>query len=160
MLTSGHHRTMMIMNIKPISSELQIQVENLKNKMTPDSYKYIGVDEGWYLIVADCDRDLTAINPDYQILQIKEKFGGLRFYIKPINATPKEIKGMNKVIRRYEGVASKTCEATGLSGVLMKSVGGWLKTLNPEYASASLHYARYEVVNKPPSDEEWSDAIR
>ena len=62
--------------------------------MTPDSYKYIGVDEGWYLIVADCDRDLTAINPDYQILQIKEKFGGLRYYIKPVNATTKEVKDM------------------------------------------------------------------
>jgi len=148
------------MNIVPISKELQLKVENLKNKMTPDSYKYIGIDEGWYLIVADCDRDLAAINPDYQILQIKEKFGGLRYYIKPINATSEQVEAMNKVIRRYENIASRTCEATGLPGVLMKSAGGWLKTLNPEYAATSLHYTRYEVVNKPPSDEEWSDAIR
>ena len=160
MPTSGHRRTMMIMNIKPISSELQIQVENLKNKIPAPFYKHIDIDEGWYQIAVDCDRDLTAINPDYQILQIKEKFGGLRYYIKPVNATTKEVKDMNKVIRRYEGIASRTCEATGLPGVLMKSVGGWLKTLNPEYAAVSLNYARYEVVNKPPSDEEWSDAIK
>jgi len=151
----------MIMNIKPISKELQTEVENLKSKMTPESYKYIGVDEGWYQIVVDCDKELTAIDSNYKIFQIKEKFGGLRYYMTPCNDTTKKQRDqMYEVISKYETIAARTCEATGLPGVLMKSAGGWLKTLNPEYAADSLHYARYSVVNKPPSNEEWSDAIR
>jgi hypothetical protein len=28
----------------------------------------------------------------------------------------------------------------------MKSIGGWYKTLNPDYAADSLHYAKYSIA--------------
>jgi len=146
------------MNVRPISAQLQMQVENLKNKIPAPFYKIIDIDEGWYQIVVDCDKELTAINPSYNITQIKEKFGGLRYYIKPVGANSDQTNDMYKVIARYEKIASKTCEATGLPGVLMKSVGGWYKTLNPEYAASKKHYARYKVVKNLPSEDEWWDA--
>ena len=161
MPTSGHHRTMIIMNINPISKELQAEVEKLKSRIPEAFSKTIDVDEGWYQIVVDCSKAIDAIYPHYKILQIKQKFGGLRFYLDIHgDATKEQCNEIYKIIRKYEKIAGQTCEATGLPGVPMKSPHGWLKTLNPEYAAASLHYARYEVVNKPPSDEEWSDAIR
>jgi hypothetical protein len=128
-------------------NELQLKVEALRKKINPSYGQYVTVDEGWYQIIVDCDNELTAIDPDYSILQIKEKFGGLRYYMSPSNDTTVEQRDkMHKVIWKYEAVAAQTCEATGKPGVLMKSVGGWLKTVNPEYAASARHYARYTVV--------------
>ena len=142
-------------------NELQLEIEALKTKISPAFGKYISVDEGWYQIVVDCDKELTAIDPNYQILQIKEKFGGLRYYMTPSNDTTEEQRDkMYKVISKYEVKAAQTCEATGKSGVLMRSIGGWFKTLNLEYAASTLHYGKYSVVDLPISDAEWSEAIR
>ena len=131
-------------------NELQLKIESLKSKIEPSYGQYISVDEGWYQIILDCDKELTAIDPNYRIFQIKEKFGGLRYYFKPSQSDT--LEAMNKVVSKYEEIAARTCEATGMPGVLMKSVGGWQKTLSPDYASTAKHYARYSIVNSPPSD--------
>jgi hypothetical protein len=55
---------------------------------------------------------------------------------------------MDSVITKYEELASQTCEATGAPGVLMKSVGNWYKTLNPEFAESKTYYAKYEPVQR------------
>lgn len=36
--------------------------------------------EEWYPNIIELDMKLSRLHPDYTILQIKEKFGGLRFY--------------------------------------------------------------------------------
>jgi hypothetical protein len=130
-------------------NELQIQIEELKKKIVPEYWKSIDVDEGWYQLVINCDKELTGVDPKYQIYQVKEKFGGLRFYIKPSNLDDKHtLIRIGDIISKYEDIAWKTCSATGGPGVLMKSIGGWLKTLNPEYAAESLHHGKYSVVEK------------
>ena len=130
-------------------NDLQLQVETLKDKFLPNYYKSVDVDEGWYQIVVDCDNLLTKIDPDYQIAQIKQKFGGLRYYFQPSDVNNGELYvKMNAVVLAYEKIASITCEATGNPGVLMKSKGGWLKTLDPEYAKSTLFFKDYIVVQK------------
>lgn len=130
-------------------NELQLQVEALKNKFLPNYYNSVDVDEGWYQIVVDCDNLLTEIDPDYQIAQIKQKFGGLRYYFQPSDVNNGELYvKMNAVVLAYEKIASITCEATGKPGVLMKSKGGWVKTLDPEYAKSTLFFRDYTVVQK------------
>jgi hypothetical protein len=57
--------------------------------------------------------------------QIKEKFGGLRFYY---TGGDKEVAGM---VALAEFIASNSCELTGKKGKLC-SRNGWLKTLSPE----------------------------
>ena len=57
-------------------------------------------------------------------------------------------KEMQKVIAKYEAIAKITCEATGNPGVLMKSTGGWFKTLDPEYAKSTLFFKNFTVVGK------------
>jgi hypothetical protein len=128
-------------------NELQLKIEKLKEKIDPDFWKSIDVDEGWYQIVIDCDAELSAVDPHHKILQIKEKFGGLRYYIKP-SETCHEERRLGQIITKYEEIASKTCEATGQPGVLMKSIGGWRKTLNPDYAASKMHYGKYSVVEQ------------
>lgn len=38
--------------------------------------RWISCDRGWFPIVVDLDQELAAIDPRYQLLQVKEKFGG------------------------------------------------------------------------------------
>ena len=148
MPTNGYHRIMMIMNINPISAELQAEVEKLKSRIPEAFSKTIDVDEGWYQIVVDCSKAIDAIHPHYKILQIKQKFGGLRFYLDIHgDATSEQRNQIYETIRKYEKIAEKTCEATGLPGVPMKSPYGWLKILNPEYAASTRHYHGYVVVD-------------
>ena len=127
-------------------NELQLEIEELKKKIVPEYWKSIDVDEGWYQLIVDCDKELTAIDPNYQIFQVKQKFGGLRYYVQPSQSDT--LKAINEVISKYEAIAAKTCEATGKPGVLMKSIGGWYKTLNEEYAASTLHYSRYKITEK------------
>ena len=127
-------------------NELQLQIEALKEKIVTEYPKSIDIDEGWYQLVIDCDKELIAIDPHYRIFQIKEKFGGLRYYFHPSQSDTS--KAMNEVVSKYEAIAARTCEATGEPGVLMKSIGGWRKTLNPEYAASVLNYSRYKIAEK------------
>lgn len=130
-------------------NELSQKIESLRAKFADGWSNYIEVDEGWYQIVLDCDAELTALDPDYSILQIKEKFGGLRYYTMlsdQANGDPELRDKIDAVITKYENLALQTCEATGRPGVMMRSVGGWCKTLNPEYAAGTLHYAKYSVL--------------
>ena len=113
-----------------------------------------GIDtgDGWFKLIdalCNCLQFDTDENnyPQVEAVQIKEKFGGLRYYIKP-SETCYEPRRLNDVIAKYEEVAAKTCEATGKQGVLMKSIGGWYKTLNSEYAESTLHYAKYSEVSR------------
>lgn len=136
-------------------NDLQLQIEKLKEKISSNFLKAIQVDEGWYQLVIDCDRELSLFDPNYKIIQVKEKFGELRYYVKP-SETCYEPRRLHDIIAKYEGIAAKTCEATGKPGVLMKSIGGWYKTLNPEYAASTLHYAKYSEVNKETKDTDES----
>ena len=129
-------------------NELQLQVEELKKKIVPEYWKSIDVDEGWYQLVMDCDRDITLVDPNYEIYQVKEKFGTLRYYVKPSNQEDTEtIKKIQEIVTRYEELSAVTCEATGDWGVLMHSSTGWRKTLNPMYAAKAPHLSGYSIVH-------------
>jgi hypothetical protein len=109
--------------------------------------KYVSIGSGWEKIVVDCNEELSKIDPNYKILQVKEKFGDLRFYFEPSDKSNEDLrKKMNDVVAKHELLASATCEETGLPGIKMRSAGGWIKTLNPEYAEKNHHYAKYERI--------------
>ena len=131
-------------------NELQLQVKALVAKFDSKYYQSIDVDEGWYQIVVDCDKQLSAIDPQYTILQIKQKFGGLRYYFQPSSSEYNDElwEKMNAIVHTYEDIAWVTCEVTGNPGVLMKSSSGWYKTLDPEWAKTGLFHTEYTVVNK------------
>jgi len=84
--------------------------------------------DGWINIIAECHSELLAIDKNYSIYQIKEKFGTLRYYCEPSNSKHKE--QFHAIVDKYERMSIKTCEISGASGVLMKKEG-YFKTLNP-----------------------------
>jgi hypothetical protein len=48
----------------------------------PERYgRYISCDAGWYPLIVAANEALEALAADYEIHQVKEKFGGLRLYI-------------------------------------------------------------------------------
>lgn len=87
---------------------------------------YIGINDGWFDLLYELARDIQYICEDKDIevpdvIQIKEKFGTLRFYINSMD------EDINKVISIAERKSSKICENCGKKGE--QRTGGWIKTL-------------------------------
>ena len=70
--------------------------------------------EGWKDIIERTHEKLSYIDPNYTILQIKEKFGGLRYYFSTLleyDGIEKNI--MDDIVTAAEIEASRTCELCG-----------------------------------------------
>jgi hypothetical protein len=82
----------------------------------------IDVGPGWYPIIDELCQEMKDAGYEglYWAVQIKEKFGGLRFYT---NFGCTELYNM---VTEAEHRAEKTCEETGRPGSI-KNVDGWLK---------------------------------
>lgn len=86
---------------------------------------YFSVGPGWYQLIKDLIVDLIELGWDKKVCQVKEKFGGLRFYIN---------SGSNEVhdrISQAENESYKICEVTGNPGTLRTDIG-WYTTLCEE----------------------------
>lgn len=89
--------------------------------------------DGWYQIIHDLCEELedyymknNADPFDIYVVQIKEKFGGLRFYTNGL------IDGADDIISKYEDLSYNTCEVCGAPGEQCIN-GGWLRTLCEEH---------------------------
>jgi hypothetical protein len=96
--------------------------------------RWITCDKGWYKLVIDTHKKLKYIDPDYEIHQIKEKFGGLRYYYHcsvPYKSIQREI--MDAIVESAESNAEKTCETCGSNSykdkVETRNRRYWYKTL-------------------------------
>jgi hypothetical protein len=71
--------------------------------------------EGWKTIIIDTHSKLKYIDPNYKIAQIKEKFGGLRYYYDHSFESYDDIRReiMDDIVRAAEDEASRTCELCG-----------------------------------------------
>lgn len=108
--------------------------------------------EGWYGIIAPLIGYVEEYNENHpdgepiEILQIKEKFGELRFYT---NFTTPEL---NELIIEAEEKSWKTCETCGST----ENVGhtmGWISVLCPECIRRSFE-------KNPCQEIRWSDRGR
>lgn len=121
------------------TDHLDEQIELLKRKIDSRYRQSIDVGRGWYQIVLDCDHELTVIDQSYTLYQIKEKFGGLRYYMSSAHPSARD------VVTWYEKRAATTCEVTGQPGVLMHR-GLWLKTLSPGAVEADPWLSGYRPI--------------
>jgi len=87
---------------------------------------FFGVDDGWLELLRDLIDDLMAAGWTKEIVQVKEKFAGLRFYALGLN------KECDKILSRYEDLAAKTCEKCGKPGNLDQN-GNWMHTFCEEH---------------------------
>ena len=81
--------------------------------------------DGWFSLILEAATELEALDLDIKALQVKEKFGGLRFYLdqQPHAADP--------IIRRAELRASAECEDCGARG--QRGGNGYIRTLCPKH---------------------------
>jgi hypothetical protein len=74
---------------------------------------------GWKDIVLKADEMLAFIDPDYEIHQIKEKFGTLRLYFgTTFEFGTVQSNIMYSIERWAESMSATTCESCGKSGEL------------------------------------------
>tara|TARA_B110000503_G_scaffold139242_1_gene227203 strand:+ start:4527 stop:4964 length:438 start_codon:yes stop_codon:yes gene_type:complete len=100
-------------------------------KMFSSPYGGFAVGAGWYSILETlCDNIQnhidwknreTLVVPQVVVAQIKEKFGGLRFYY---DGGDDYIRGL---VSMAESWADRACETCGSAG--KKRNGGWIRTL-------------------------------
>jgi hypothetical protein len=88
------------------------------------------IGDGWYDIIYDLSSKLEPLIAEMsedgrpRASQVKEKFGGLRFYMSS------ETDEMSKLISEAESASYITCEKCGAPGE--QRGGGWVKTLCDE----------------------------
>lgn len=100
-------------------------------QMFPGPRYNVSCGDGWRGIVTKLCADLHRIAP-IRVVQIKEKFGGLRFYV---DGVPPEVKDqVFDLIREAEASSFETCEKCGKPGSMTDT--GWIKTLCQECEDA------------------------
>lgn len=80
----------------------------------------VAVGAGWLPLLSDLDDQLSTMDPDYTVMQVKEKFGGLRFHYGPSTSNPYISGGMAEFVWEAMERASATCESCGQPGVLRR----------------------------------------
>jgi hypothetical protein len=83
--------------------------------------------QGWNNLIKNLIEDLIELGWDKQICQVKEKFGGLRFYINSAD-TP-----IHRRILEAEVESYNICEESGMPGELRKDLGWWRTLSDVEY---------------------------
>lgn len=114
---------------------------------------------GWKDIINHTHEKLKYIDPDYKIAQIKEKFGGLRYYFDTSFESYDDIRRqiMDDVVRAAEYEASRTCELCGTSKPSDKVeirihkywYFGYCQACADKYiAESEERYAKYDMLGE------------
>jgi hypothetical protein len=111
--------------------------EQERNVMT--SANNIG--EGWHNLVRGLETQLNEIDPDFILQQVKEKFGGLRYYAHSHVPDP----GFQQAINVAEAASFHICEVCGEEGEC-KATDNWLKTLCETHRAEDIK--RHEDLKK------------
>lgn len=93
---------------------------------------------GWNKLIKELIEDLIELGWNKEICQVKEKFGGLRFYIN---------EGSDEIYNRIgkaEEESYETCEITGTPGELRRDIF-WIRTL------CDSEYLKIKSQNSPNS---------
>lgn len=95
------------------------------------------VSDGWWPVVEEIGKALLRLDPDFEIHQIKEKFGGLRFYYGLSQYDTEAALIAQNLVRFGENLCARTCETCGLPGSLRSDLG-WVLTLCDRHYDAAL----------------------
>ena len=105
----------------------------IMNRIPPGWGRWISCDKGWFPILVEANEQLEFIDPNYEIHQIKEKFGTLRFYFNTeFDYETIQHKIMESIICYAEEKSARTCEVCGTNEygktVKNRQIGYWYKT--------------------------------
>jgi len=136
------------------------RMEETYPKMFAESYGGFAVSMGWWPIIESLcaniqahidwshknrewqvnnNKEVTDVVPQVVVAQIKEKFGGLRFYY---DGGDDQISGMVRMAEAWDGTACEECGAVG-----KRRSGGWIRTL------CDVHEAEHQERLKERNNE-------
>lgn len=122
----------------------------------PDGWgRWVSCSRGWYPIIIELDEALAAIDPDYELHQVKEKYGGLRYYFGTSESIAEaDRKRMEQLVDEAEERCESTCELCGGPGSRHVTPHGWYRTLCEACATAEgKGYSQVgELVNDLTAD--------
>lgn len=95
----------------------------------------ICVANGWYDLLDELSSKIEKLlsndsnySSKFKIIQIKTKFGGLRFYFTPSIATNRTYDSIWNIVRDFENDSVDTCEHCGIKGKT-QNIDNWMYTL-------------------------------
>lgn len=90
---------------------------------------FVQCDDGWLELVRACHEELVRLDPEYTVLQVKEKFGSLRYYYATTHE-PSDARAtaMRDIVTKYEALSSTVCESCGSHGATNTRHDGWWRT--------------------------------
>jgi len=107
-----------------------------KDKSMQETCMCWGIDtnDGWYTLIDNLCQEIISIEKTHGVSliadQVKEKYGGLRFYYHLIGNDKATYEGytlIEEVVTKYESMSEVTCEVCGEPGTI--SPAGWLVCL-------------------------------
>lgn len=107
--------------------------EPIQKHVHPDDPYWCYVPKGWQNLVCKLNEHLEAIEPDYALHQVKEKFGGLRYYTHTPGRPNDEHDLFWILVSYYENLSFKVCDRCGERGRLYKK-RGYIRTRCEEHA--------------------------
>jgi ribosomal protein L37AE/L43A len=78
--------------------------------------------DGWFNLIDELSSKIIELDKNVEAIQVKEKFGGLRFYITS------STNDVHELISLYEHKSFTICEECGQPGML-RTDKGWWRTL-------------------------------
>ncbi|MBE5488598.1 hypothetical protein E3G71_001099 [Mycobacteroides abscessus] len=106
-------------------------------RIPPNWGRWISCSRGWYPIISQLDEALAAIDPAYELHQVKEKFGGLRYYFGASESiSDADHDRMRALVREAEARCAEACELCGEPGEMHTTPHGWYRTLCAACATA------------------------
>lgn len=99
--------------------------ESIIKKYSYMKLPHFECDDGWNKLISDLCRDLAKVDKkkEIRVLQIKEKYGSLRFYTSYFN------QKCHEIINDYEFKSCQICEICGETGQECVNEVNYYKTL-------------------------------
>lgn len=113
--------------------------EKLKARIPVGWGKLVSCGTGWYPLLIELDEMISYLAPYYELHQVKEKYGTLRFYIGGPSKDKMTSDIIDNLIKYAEEISSITCETCGAArygkirskydATVKLRNDGWMKTL-------------------------------
>jgi hypothetical protein len=106
-------------------------LEQILRRILPGRGRRIRVGKGWYALITDLDRKITALDPAYQVFGVDAMYGELWYDWEATESVSLSVGNDIWVLGHAAEAASMTiCEACGQPGRLM-DLHGWFASLCP-----------------------------
>lgn len=97
-----------------VTKMLEERIEKVKEQRVISEGFGFWIEPGWYTLILELDAKIAAICPNYMLMQAKQKFRGLRYYVEFPEGTDEATMGqVHKLISAAEAKSFRICERCG-----------------------------------------------